>query len=704
MSLADPVSRPNFLNSPRRAGIVAITILTLITLPCGAAPYKRWEFDKYNDRQGWTVPSSALGVVMGGSLWVTLNRKETDPDKIAAPLYQDHGDAGLVPDPGTEILSPRGIDIAAPSGQQIQVKIRILNLSPVTDLFIRWRTKDQLQDWGETGSDRRFLGFLDAPQSKHCAVMSSLNKWQEITCYVDKEWHEVIDQIAIYSPLAIRGDIWFSYIAITTGPIEPVRVRPDVASIAVVPKITVPGVSQLGFTAAFKVLDKCLIFDVPLFGFTHPFMSAGGTYNPLGWWLLDSSVTVAGAKWANEGFAEGVLEGFHDVEAENPDGRIDESGVSVVRGQVGDVSQPPIFFQVAYDVARRTKDLQLRSRIYHTMQRYLDWWLSPTKRDRNTGLISGVVDETFGEPEYLLREIMPQSVAPVGLNVDVAVAAARTAELASDLGKEEESKKYYQAFRDLSRAINDTLWDEQDGAYYSYDLQNHHMRRRLIVTTFDPLRLGIASAERRDRLLTRMLDPAQFNWGKLPLTSLAMTDPGYVEREGLNGDEAWNGGVWSYRNMGIIKGLEESGRPDLAAELNWATIKAFHNNYWEFLLPSSGRGGGVAGYGMSASQYIEAIVEHLFGVNVDRIRKRLRIEPHVPRALYGEEIALEDLIIPSEGNTRLAVRVKQIRAGAAHVVVNIEGPLPEGILEVALPGAGKKVEVPIQSSLMADFP
>src|SRR5687767_11633869 len=126
------------------------------------------------------------------------------------------------------------------------------------------------------------------------------------------------------------------------------------------------------------------------------------------------------------------MKGFHAAQSENPDGRID-AAIAHIHGQPGEISQIPVFFEVAYDVARRTNDAQLRKQIYQTMRRYLDWWLSPVKRDARTGLISGTWDEAFGDADYPF--IVPQSVAPVDLNVAVAVGAERTAELAAALGK-----------------------------------------------------------------------------------------------------------------------------------------------------------------------------------------------------------------------------------------------------------------------------
>ncbi len=47
--------------------------------------------------------------------------------------------------------------------------------------------------------------------------------------------------------------------------------------------------------------------------------------------------------------------------------------------------------------------------------------------------------------------------------------------------------------------------------------------------------------------------------------------------------------LFSMSNVAVVAGLAESGRPDLSAELNWATINTWHGNYREFIRPSGGR-------------------------------------------------------------------------------------------------------------------
>ncbi|MBI4165499.1 MAG: hypothetical protein HY508_07175 [Acidobacteria bacterium] len=677
--------------------LISALALLFMTAIGHAETAHRWDFNKTGDHEGWRVPPDNRGVVMGGSLWLTLATKEKDPAKVSTTKYQVFGDwhpgdpdytpesMNTVPTT-TKILSPSNLNIPVSGEQSIQVWLRVLNLSPVTEFFLLWRTKEQAE--GFSGSRR-------------CGVKPDLKAWQEISCHVDPQWRGKIDQIALgIFRTYIRGDFWIDSVEIGDGPAEPIPVRPDVASTHVVPKVTMPGISQAGFADAFKVLDECLLVDVPIQGFTYPVMAAGGYGEGYGknWYEPDSNLTVTGAKWVNQQFAEDVMRGFRDVQAASPDGRIAAHGYTAMRGQVADVSMLPVFFEVAYDVARRTNDLVLRGEIYESMRKYLDWWLSPVKRDSRTGLISAIGEETFSSNEQDYFGMSAQSVAAVDTNVVVAVGAKRTAELAASLGKAEESSKYQKTFEELSRAINTYLWDEQDGAYYNYDLREGHVRRRLVASTFDPLRLGIASASQRDRLLKRLLDPTQFNWGKLPVTSLAMTQTGYRP------DGAWSGSVWTLLNLQIIAGLKDSGRPDLAADLNWATIQEF-GNFREYLIPSSttGEGGGAKRYGWSAAQYIQAVVENLFGVDFDAIKNTLSISPHVPKALYGKSLRLDDLILPTGKGTRLSLEVNPASATTATIRVNISGQLPIGTLLITLPGTAKKRRVPMRPSFTANF-
>ncbi len=167
-------------------------------------------------------------------------------------------------------------------------------------------------------------------------------------------WTGTLDRLVIRFPQSsIRGDIWIESVELADGPVRRWS-RPDLVSELVVPKVDLPGIDQSDFQDAFRVLDEALVVHVPVFGFPYPVFGPGGAYGE-NWWQLDASLSVAGAKWANWELCENIVRGFRTVQLENPDGRIDLYGGSAIRGQVGDISSVPRYFEAGYDIARRTQ-------------------------------------------------------------------------------------------------------------------------------------------------------------------------------------------------------------------------------------------------------------------------------------------------------------------------------------------------------------
>jgi len=627
-----------------------------------SAPGFFWDFDKMNDNEGWMIPEQLRGAIIGGAVWLTIGQ-EFHKRNLSAWEAQVWGKGNKY-----DIVSPAGLEI--PAENVSKVKMRILNRSPETDGYIFWLAQTSA---GPDSGKKRF------------SMKPDHGEWQEVICHIDNEWKGTLEQIRIRpGQLWSRGDIWIDWISITAGDPEPEITPPDVCSEVVVPKISIPGILQREFQDAFQVLRECLVIDVPLHGFDYPFMAPGGAYGT-NWWQLDGSLNVAGAKWVNQTHVENVMRGFAGVQSQNPDGRIDLWGGAPVRGQPANVSSLPRFFEAAYDVARRTADSALQELIYHSMKMYLRYWFSPVKRDEQTGLITAVFEETFGEPHT-----DPGGVAPVDLNVAVALGCLNTSRLAKNLGHSREATEYYLLFEQLRQSINRFLWNETQGVYYNYNIREGRQIHRLICTTFDPLQSGISPPGRIERVITKLIDPLFFNWGVRPVTSIARTEAEYVEATGPYDGRAWYGDIWTMRNITIIKGLEDSGYHGMAAELIWSTISTFNANYHEYIVPSTGSGEGVQRYGWTASQYIQTVIEHLFGIDYDRFENRLRILPHIPDDLKDKKISISNLIIPAEKDVRLSLYVDQTSGSSVKIGVEITGPLPSGRLEVFLPTEKKK--------------
>ena len=218
-----------------------------------------------------------------------------------------------------DIASPSGLGIPAASVRKVRMRVR--NLSPETDWLLFWRTTEK-------------------PEVDAGVVRASLEpysqEWQELVFHVDGEWSGVIDQIRILPGLLrVRGDVCLDWIVLTDGPPRPPVVRPDVCSEAVVPCVTIPGIPQEDFADAFRILDEALCADVPVHGFQYPFLGPGGRYGHC-WWEFDTSMNVAGAKWSNQEFVEGVIRGLIGIQ--DPDGRFDLMGPLAHLAHAGDGS------------------------------------------------------------------------------------------------------------------------------------------------------------------------------------------------------------------------------------------------------------------------------------------------------------------------------------------------------------------------------
>jgi hypothetical protein len=416
----------------------------------------------------------------------------------------------------------------------------------------------------------------------------------------------------------------------------------------VVPRITFPGITQDDFQDAFNVLNECLVTNLPVAGFTRAFMYPGGEYYK-NWWQLDGSLALSGSKWASQKFAEGVVRNF--IEVQRPDGRIPLYGPDTIALPFG-TSSLPTLFEIGFEVVRRSDDTALVRATYTCLKKYLHWWLSDTvRRDSPSGLITGVFEETV-PPDFSNTRFVR---APVDLNVELVLGCANIAALARRLGVRSEYEKYSALQKELTNLINKYMWDEKKGAYLSYFIKKQERDDRLTWYTFYPFRLNIAPGDRAEQMVKMLVDDRYFGWSGNTLTSAAKTDTTYNETKGVYNGKQWSGAIWTLCNDAIVKGLEDIGRYDLSAHLALKTARLFNANYAEFIMPSDGSGQGQLRYCWSASQYVEILVEKIFGVDYDAFGKTLTIMPRLDADLLGHDIALDSLLLPN--GSRLTLHI-----------------------------------------------
>lgn len=400
---------------------------------------------------------------------------------------------------------------------------------------------------------------------------------------------------------------------------------------------------------AIECLEVCKQDHAQKYGFNYPYFTPGGAYGKQ-WWQLDSSLALCGYKWVDRQFAEISLWNF--IESQKEDGRICLWGADVlpdiVAGdnfpkQTENVSSLPKLFDVAYHVIQGSTDEKLKLATYNMLKKYLDWWFF-NRQDSKTGLITAVFEETFIPYLGYAGEY-----APVDTNVEVYVGCHYTGLLAVELEKTKDAEEIERKKSRLKESINQYLWNEERGAYFSYFVKEERMSDCLMASTFFPLRMKIANDERQKRLLKLLRSPEHFNWDVIPLTSVSMKDSAFVTTKGAyQGNASWSGNVWTLINEMVVRGLCDCGEKEIAAELALKTIRAFNHNCAEFVNPFDGSGHGVLQYAWTASQYLELVIETIFGISYRSNEKIITVAPNITKALKNEQMVLQNIGI-SEG-------------------------------------------------------
>lgn len=193
------------------------------------------------------------------------------------------------------------------------------------------------------------------------------------------------------------------------------------------------------------------------------------------------------------------------------------------------------------------------------------------------------------------------------------------------------------------------MWSREKGAYYPYSIKNKESVDILMASTFCPLRLCIADKEQRKCLIGLLKNHKHFNWDTIPLTSVSKLDKVFTVTEGkYQGNSSWSGNVWTLINEMVIRGLLDCGETEMAAELALKTVYAFNHNCAEFINPFDGRGHGVIKYAWSASQYIELIVEVIFGISYNASKKEVVVLPNLAKELQGASLSLKNIKLSAD--------------------------------------------------------
>ena len=152
-----------------------------------------------------------------------------------------------------------------------------------------------------------------------------------------------------------------------------------------------------------------------------------------------------------------------------------------------------------------------------------------------------------------------------------------------------------------SEAALEQLWDETGGIYYSRSFISHKLIEEPTIASLLPLYAGTISKEKAARLVELMSSRKWFkaNWPvpSVPFSS-AYFDP----------LKYWQGPTWINTNWLIIKGLENYGYHDKAAQLRQKSLELVANNGLnEYFSPINGQPAGAPNFSWTAALSIDLL-------------------------------------------------------------------------------------------------
>lgn len=198
----------------------------------------------------------------------------------------------------------------------------------------------------------------------------------------------------------------------------------------------------------------------------------------------------------------------------------------------------------------------------------------------------------------------PLQVEDVLFNSVLCRANLDLAEIAEVLGEDSnEPRNWHQR---TAEAINQKLWHEGDGTYYSYDRVSGKLLRDATIAAFHALFGRVAPQERAERLVSNhLVNPGEFRpEGGIPIPTTATDSPWY------NPENYWLGPVWVNTNWMVLRGLRAYGYADLADSIRSGTLALVaRSGFREYFHPLTGEGFGTNSFSWTAALAIDLLSE-----------------------------------------------------------------------------------------------
>ena len=270
----------------------------------------------------------------------------------------------------------------------------------------------------------------------------------------------------------------------------------------------------------------------------------------------------------------------------------------------------PFYSWINREIYNVSKDKTFLEDAYESGVRYAEWLKQHRDTDKDGtyewgpyGIIENVRDWynavfQVSAERYLDvdKEDISDELECLDLSLMVANEMMNLSWMAEELGYEKESKEWLRQFTELSVLINERMWEEEDGFFYSVNKKDHSFffmtrdLKRQEIIGFLALWANVVDSSKASRLLETLTDTTKF-WRKNGVPTLAADDEWYSPE--VDYCCKWNGPVWLLWDYMVFRGLINYGYNDLARELANKMISAVslqlsrNHNFWESYSPDN---------------------------------------------------------------------------------------------------------------------
>lgn len=241
----------------------------------------------------------------------------------------------------------------------------------------------------------------------------------------------------------------------------------------------------------------------------------------------------------------------------------------------GETSSGPLLNWEDWEVYKISKDIRFLGEAYEHGVKFYNWWIENRDKDKD-GLAewggNPILESLRDSHNVIFQDVLGSDVERIkglealDLNCMLVREAKSLANMAKELGHEEDHNYWTREANERAQLINRYMWDDETKFYYHCYMDDNRIGRELKrkeMIGFLPLWAGIANQSQAKHLIEHLSNKDEF-WRKYGIPSLSADDPYYMPWTGAC---KWNGPVWPQWQFLLFRGLKEYGYNDLAKEL-----------------------------------------------------------------------------------------------------------------------------------------